>query len=104
MNRHKATAPAVAPPEYLDTTARAKWAEVWPAVAVATREPAQATLDALAGYCLAFSRWQAAEAKVTELGGVIKSPAGIAVPNPYVAVAKSAAGEMRKWRAELKRR
>ena len=42
----------------------------------------QGTLDALACYCQAWARWTAAEAKVNELGAVVKSPAGFAVANP----------------------
>ena len=36
----------------------------------------QGTLDALAAYCQAWSRWTAAEAQVSTLGPVVKSPAG----------------------------
>jgi P27 family predicted phage terminase small subunit len=98
-----AKAPAVAPPAHLDTTATAKWAELWPIVA--QRENIdQGTLDALAAYCLAYSRWTAAETKVSELGAVVKSPAGFAVPNPYVAIAAQAQRQMRQWAQELRRR
>ena len=98
-----AKAPAVAPPAHLDTTATAKWGELWPIVA--QRENIdQGTLDALAAYCLAYSRWTEAEGKITELGSVIKSPAGFAVPSPYLAVAKDAQRAMRQWAAELRRK
>jgi P27 family predicted phage terminase small subunit len=101
--RKQAKPPAVKPPEHLDDQARAKWAEVWPIVA--QRESIdQGVIDALAGYCLAYSRWTAAEAKVNELGAVVKSPAGGAVPNPYVAVAAQAQRQMRQWAQELRRR
>jgi P27 family predicted phage terminase small subunit len=90
-------------PEHLDATARAKWAEVWPIVAQ-RKKTDQGSLDALAGYCLAYSRWTAAERQVSELGTVIKSPAGFAVPNPYVAIAAAAQRQMRQWAAELRRR
>ena len=94
---------AAAPPAHLDEQARAKWGEVWPIVA--QRESIdQGTLDALAAYCLAYSRWQAAETKVGELGTVVKSPAGFAVPNPYVAIAAQAQRQMRQWATELRRR
>jgi phage terminase small subunit len=77
--------------------------ELWPIVA--QRESIdQGVLDSLSGYCLAYSRWTAAEAKVNELGAVVKSPAGFAVPNPYLAVAAQAQRQMRQWAAELRRR
>jgi P27 family predicted phage terminase small subunit len=90
-------------PEHLDATARAKWAEVWPIVAQRANID-QGTLDALAAYCQAYSRWTAAETKVNELGAVVKSPAGFAVPNPYLAVAAQAQRQMRQWAQELRRR
>ncbi len=68
-------------PEHLDEQAVAKWAELAP-----TLDATQpGTADALAAYCVAYSRWTAAEAKVSELGAVIKSAAGFAVQSPYVA-------------------
>jgi len=92
-----------APPAHLDQQACAKWGEVFPIVA--QRENLdQGTLDSLAGYCVAYSRWTAAEAKVNELGPVVKSPAGFAVPNPYVAIAAQAQRQMRQWATEMRRR
>ena len=99
----KTKPPTFAPPAHLDDQARAKWGEVWPIVA-AREVIDQGILDALAGYCLAYSRWTAAEAKVNELGAVVKSPAGFAVPNPYLAVAAQAQRQMRQWATELRRR
>ena len=98
-----AKAPAVAPP--------ATWTPPpppsgpscgpsWPSGRTSTR----ARSDALAAYCLAYSRWTEAEGKITELGSVIKSPAGFAVPSPYLAVAKDAQRAMRQWAAELRRK
>jgi len=103
MSKQKAKPPAVTPPGHLDDQARAKWGEVWPILA--QRETIdQGLLDALAGYCLAYSRWTAAEAKVNELGPVVKSPAGFAVVNPYVTIAEKASRQMRQFAAELRRR
>jgi len=95
--------PTAAPPEHLDGEARRKWAELWPIVAQRANID-QGTLDALAAYCQAYSRWTAAETKVNELGAVVKSPAGFAVPNPYLAVAAQAQRQMRQWAQELRRR
>jgi P27 family predicted phage terminase small subunit len=102
MSKSKKNATA-APPAHLDEQARAKWGEIWPIVA--QRESIdQGTLDALAAYCVAYSRWQAAETKVGELGSVVKSPAGFAVVNPYTIIAEKAARQMRQFAAELRRR
>ena len=100
--RSKKNTPA-APPAHLDDTAKAKWREVYPIVAERD-DIDQGHLDALAAYCQAYSRWTAAEAKVSELGTVVKSPAGFAVPNPYVAIAGQAQRQMRQWATELRRR
>jgi len=86
------------PPTHLDDNARAKWKEL-----VGTLpDQEQGTLDALAAYCQAWSRWTAAEAKVQELGPVVKSPQGFPTANPYVAIAQQAQRMMRQWGAELK--
>jgi P27 family predicted phage terminase small subunit len=88
------------PPAHLDEQARAKWADVLPILAE-RGELDPGTLDALAVYCQAWARWTAAESKVSELGTVVKSPAGFAVPNPYLSVAKDSQRTMRQWGAEL---
>ena len=85
-------------PAHLDEQARAKWAELAPTLDVT--QPGVA--DALAAYATAWSRWTAAEAKVNELGAVVKSPAGFAVANPYVAIAAAAQRQMRQWATELR--
>ena len=89
------------PPNHLDEQSRAKWSEVFPVLE--TRGDLDAgTLDALACYCVAYSQWKAATAKVDELGQVIRSAAGFAVVSPYVQVAAAAERRMRQWAAELK--
>jgi P27 family predicted phage terminase small subunit len=89
------------PPKNLDDAAKAKWAEVYP-ILRGRGDVDQGTLDALAAYCSAWSRWTAAEQQVSALGPVVKSPAGFAVPNPFVAIAASAQRQLRQWAAELK--
>ncbi len=85
-------------PAHLDADAKAKWTEL-----VGTLpDQQQGTLDALAAYCQAWSRWTAAEAKVQELGAVVKSPQGFPAANPYVAIAQQAQRMMRQWAAELR--
>ena len=89
------------PPEHLDEQARAKWLEVLP-ILEGRGDLDQGTLDGLAAYCQAWSRWTAAEAQVNALGAVVKSATGFAVPNPYVGIAAAAQRQMRQWAAELK--
>ncbi len=83
-------------PEHLDEQGRSNWAEVYPPLE-ARGDVDQGTLDALAAYCTAWSRWTAAEQQVGTLGLVVKSPAGFPVANPYLNVAKDAQRQMRQW-------
>ncbi len=84
------------PPEHLDQQARTKWSEVLP-ILEGRGDLDQGTLDALAAYCTAWSRWTQAEQQVGTLGLVVKSAAGFAVANPYLNVAKDAQRQMRQW-------
>jgi P27 family predicted phage terminase small subunit len=88
-------------PDYLDAQARGKWAGVY-GILQARGEIDTGTLDALACYCAAWGQWRAADEKVTELGLVVKSPAGFAQENPYLAVARKAQTELRRWGDVLK--
>jgi len=81
------------PPAHLDDAAADKWREI--ATALDTARPGVA--DALAAYCVAWSRWTAAEQQVAVLGAVVKSPSGFPVANPYLAVAKYAQRQLRQW-------
>jgi len=85
------------PPQYLDPSARAKWELM--AATVDVTKPGNA--DALAAYCVAYSRWIAAEAKVAELGLIVKTPAGFAAENPYLGIVKKMMVEMHRWGKEL---
>ena len=88
--------PLTEPPEHLDAQARRKWAEVFPILQERGNLDA-GSLDALAAYCSAWSRWTAAEQQVNTLGTVVKSPAGFPVANPYVGIAAAAQRQMRQW-------
>lgn len=85
------------PPSHLDAAAAAKWAELAPTLD--TTQPGIA--DALAAYCVAYSRWTAAEQQVATLGLVVKSPSGFPTENPYLAIVKRALIEMHRWGKEL---
>lgn len=43
--------------------------------------------DALELYCVLHARWQEAEAKVREQGGVVVTPSGFTRPNPWLRIA-----------------
>ena len=88
-------------PDHLDDEARTKWSELWP-ILQARGDVDQGTRDALSVYCLAWSQWKQAQAKVAELGTVVKSPAGFAIVSPYVQIAAQAERRLRQWSAELK--
>lgn len=88
-------------PEHLDAQARAKWTAVY-AILQGRGELDTGTLDALACYCSAWSQWLASEAQVKTLGLVVKSPAGFAQENPFLAIARKAQTELRRWGDVLK--
>ena len=89
------------PPKTLDASGRRKWAELLPILESRGNVDA-AILNGLTAYCTAWAQWEAATAKVVELGPVVKSPAGFAVVSPYVAVAAQAERRLRQWATELK--
>jgi P27 family predicted phage terminase small subunit len=80
-------------PEHLDPTAISKWQEIAPTLDVTH----PGTADALAAYCVAYSRWTQAEAQVATLGLIVKSPVGFPTENPYLGVVKRALIEMHRW-------
>ena len=90
------------PPAHLDDEAKAKWGEVAGILDGRGDTLDAGTLDGVTAYAVAWSQWLAAQAKVLELGPVIKSAAGFAIVSPYVAVAAQAERRMRQWAAELK--
>jgi P27 family predicted phage terminase small subunit len=95
MASNKQPSPPPAP-EHLDEVAQAKWAELIAAIwNCEDRHPGD--LDALQAYCVAWSRWSAAEKGISELGPIIKAPSGYPVQNPHVSLARHAADELRKW-------
>ncbi len=88
-------------PEHLDEEARAEWFRT----AAALKEMgllSQADRSALAAYCVAYSRWVAAEAQVKKFGTIVKSPAqGFPMKSPYLTVADQAMEAMRKFMVEF---
>lgn len=76
------------PPAHLDTAARRKWRELLPVLG--DHEPA--TLDALACYAVAFSRWTVAEASITTEGTIIDGR-----ENPHLAIVRRSMVELHRW-------
>lgn len=85
-------------PAHLDAGARTKWRELVGNLP----DQSQGTLDALAAYCSAWSRWTAAELQVAALGTVVKSPQGAPVENPYCKIAAQAQRQLRQWGETLR--
>ena len=83
--------------ELFDDRAKYKWAEVLPILQARGDDLDAGTLDALSCYASAWSQWTAAQAQVQQLGMIVKSPAGFAVADPYLAVAKDTQRQMRQW-------
>lgn len=56
---------------------------------------------ALAIYCQAYGRWVAAEQKLREFGPVIKSPGGMPMQSPFLAIANRAIEQVRSLMTEF---
>jgi P27 family predicted phage terminase small subunit len=103
LNDHEPQVQAEIPecPDFLDDEARAEWfrmAKVLEDMGLLTR----ADRAALAAYCVAYSRWVAAEAQVRRLGTIVKSPLkNFPMKSPYLTVADQALETMRKFMVEF---
>lgn len=86
----KETRPPPDPPEHLDPVAAEKWREFASPLCVDEQDLFAGVWDALEMYCVGWSRWTAATAKVQELGEVVKSPSGYPIQNPWLAIANKA--------------
>jgi P27 family predicted phage terminase small subunit len=105
MSKAKTPKPASAlppAPDHLGAGAKEVWARTVALLARMTKFTTgenvltTADLDKLELYCVAFSRWQEAERHVTADGQVIKLPSGYHGPNPFVAIANTAARQARQ--------
>ena len=88
-------------PEFLDAVAKEEWnrcVKVLAEMGVLTK----ADRAALAGYCVAYSRWVEAEALVKRYGMIVKSPEkGFPMKSPYLTVADQALESRRKLMVEF---
>lgn len=87
-------------PDFLDDAAKAEWKRV---VSRLDELGILGTIDraALAAYCVAYSRWLAAEEKVQRFGTVMQGRDGGMFQNPYLAVANRAMEQMVRLAAEF---
>lgn len=88
------------PPNALDDAARAAWIRILPRLEQ-EGEPTQAQLALLTAYCVSWSRWMAAEAKLNETGAVVRLPNGFHAKSPWLDVSRSALRDMRSCLADL---
>jgi P27 family predicted phage terminase small subunit len=58
-------------------------------------------VTALAGYCECFASWTSATKMVRKVGAVLKSPSGLPIVSPYVAIAAKSLDQMRKFLVEF---
>lgn len=83
-------------PTHLSAHAKKKWAEL---VRILDRAGILKAVDAdvLACYCEVYATWLKANKAIAKQGEVTKGPNGGQVHNPYVAIRKGAAAEMRRY-------
>jgi P27 family predicted phage terminase small subunit len=105
LNRREVKPRPVAPkmPPWLDDEAKREWRRMAPRlerVGLLTEQDGAC----LAGYCMAWARWQAAEALVTKLGLVIKTGSETYTSikaNPAVSIAQAERHSMLQFGARL---
>ena len=99
-NEPKPLAQAPRCPEHLDEEARREWHRIAPQLML-LRVLAKVDRAALAGYCMSWSRWVAAEKQLVKFGMVIKSPNGYPIQNPYLSIANAALASMTRTSIEF---
>jgi P27 family predicted phage terminase small subunit len=90
----------VAPPAWLDASARQEWTRLAPLL---SRNGLLTELDtdALAAYCCAVAEWNSAHAMLQKFGAVVKAPSGFPIVSPWWAVQSKAAEKMRRLMIEF---
>jgi len=84
------------PPSMLEGEALAEWQRLGPqleAIGVLT----EVDVPAFAAYCKQWARYKEAEAKVAQLGEVVKAPSGYPIINPYLSIANKAYKQCREF-------
>jgi len=102
LNQEEPQPAAVAPecPDFLDETAQAEWRRIVPEL-LALGVLCRIDRAALAAYCKAWSRWVAAEEKISQQGEIVKSPSGQPIQNPFLGVANKALKQMKEFLVEF---
>jgi len=88
------------PPEWLDELARDKWRELCPLLQE-LGTLATVSLDHVATYCEAFSRWRKAELEIQKTGEVVTHHNGVSGLSHWVKVSQQAQDAMYRAGAEL---
>ena len=88
------------PPRHLSAAARREWKRLGQELLILGLVT---TIDtgALAMYCQAWGRWLEAEEALRKYGVMVKSPNGLPMQSPYLAVANKAMEQMRSLLAEF---
>ena len=90
-----------APPDWLDPAAQAEWVRLAPMLerlGVLT----ESDTDALAAYCVSWTKWKSATQQLWKWGMVLKAKEGeIPVVSPYMKIATDAQREMRAFLVEF---
>ena len=91
---------ALACPKWLEPDAKREWKRLvkkMDAIGVLT----EIDMVAFAGYCQAYARWKQAEERITDGGAAFRTPSGISVQSPHVAVAQHYMKLMLKFAEQL---
>lgn len=87
-------------PEFLNAVALAEWNRLVPEL-VKLGILAKIDSTTLAAYCATFARWVEAEGMLMSEGSVIETSNGNIIQSPWVGIANTALGHMRKFLTEF---
>jgi len=105
INKDEPEATVVAPdtpaPDHLGELAKECWTQMVGMLS-GSKVITELDLHGLELYCAAYQNWRDAQAKVIELGAIVKSPkSGYPVQSPYFAISNKAHEQMVKLAAEF---
>ncbi len=105
INKDEPTAPCISPdtpaPDHMPPLAKECWVHMVGMLSGA-QVITELDLHGLELYCVAYQNWRDAQAKVIELGTIVKSPkSGYPVQSPYFAIANKSHEQMVKLAAEF---
>jgi P27 family predicted phage terminase small subunit len=85
-------------PDHITGEARTEWERLTALLAERVEEIDRSILENAVVF---YARWKQAEAEVAATGPVIRGPAGGAIQNPWLSIARAAARDMRACLVEL---